>query len=227
MNLKKGPLSSLNMYSQAGSPLTLCLVTDQNACLGRSLEWVVQEAIQGGVNMVQLREKNADTRAFIEQAQRLQAILIPYQIPLIINDRVDVALAVDADGVHVGQSDMPISYLRRLLPEGKIIGLSAETQEDVLEAENFDLSYLAVSPLFATPSKTDTKKAWGMEGLSWIRRNSRHRLLVIGGVNAENAPEAIRRGAAGIAVISAICSAPMPAREAESLSQAISTNDSL
>lgn len=190
--------------------IQLYLVTDESACLGRDIFWVVEEAVKGGVTMVQLREKSLDTRAFIERAIKMKALLAPYNVPLIINDRVDVALASDADGVHVGQSDMPYSVLKKILPPGKIIGLSAEKKEDVVEAENWELSYLAVSPLFSTPSKTDHSEPWGMEGLKWVKENSKHPLVVIGGINATNTSEVMHHGSSGIAVISAICSAESP-----------------
>jgi thiamine-phosphate pyrophosphorylase len=188
----------------------LYLVTDEAACLGRDFYWVVEEAVQGGVTMVQLREKHLSTRAFIDRAKRLKDLLHRYNVPLIINDRVDVALAVDADGVHVGQSDMPFEILNGLLPEGKIIGLSAESEGDVVVAEDLDLSYLAVSPLFETPTKTDIKKPWELEGLRWVRQNSTHSLAVIGGLNGNNIQSAIVNGADIIAVVSAVCSAPSP-----------------
>ncbi|OJV16761.1 MAG: thiamine-phosphate diphosphorylase [Dyadobacter sp. 50-39] len=197
--------------------LELYLVTDEAACLGRDFYWVVEEAVKGGVTMVQLREKSLSTRAFIERAKRLKDLLETYNVPLIINDRVDVALAVDADGVHIGQSDMPFQTAHRLLGEGKIIGLSAEKQPDVLEAESWNLSYLAVSPLFATPTKTDTEKPWDIQGLQWARQESRHPLVVIGGVHTGNVREAVRNGANGIAVVSAICSAPSPREAAREL----------
>jgi thiamine-phosphate pyrophosphorylase len=190
--------------------IKLYLVTDETACLGRDIFWVVEEAVKGGVTMVQLREKSLSTRAFIERAIKMKALLAPYQVPLIINDRVDVALASDADGVHVGQSDMPYSILKKLVPSGKIIGLSAENKQDVIEAENWDLSYLAVSPLLATSSKMDHTEPWGMEGLRWAKENSKHPLVVIGGLNTSNTQEAMYNGAKGIAVISAICSAASP-----------------
>ncbi len=197
--------------------IKLYLVTDEAACLGRDFFWVVEEAVKGGVTMVQLREKAMATRAFIERAKRLKDLLDPYKVPLIINDRVDVALAVNADGVHVGQSDMPYSILKNLLAPEKIIGVSVEKYEDVKEADSWDISYLAVSPLFATPSKTDALEPWGMEGLKWVKNNSTHPLVVIGGLNSKNAHEAVRNGAQGIAVISAICSAASPRDAAKSL----------
>jgi thiamine-phosphate pyrophosphorylase len=203
----------------------LYLVTDEVACKGRDFYWVVEEAVKGGVTMVQLREKSMDTRAFIERARRLQDLLKPYQVPLIINDRVDVALAVGADGVHVGQRDMPYAMLKDLLPAGQIIGVSAENRQDVLEAENWDLTYLAVSPLFATPSKTVTSEPWGMSGLKWVRSNSKHALVVIGGLNAANAGEAMRHGADGIALISGICSADSPREATRAMITAMKITD--
>lgn len=199
------------------NPIQLYLVTDEAACLGRDFFWVVEEAVKGGVTMIQLREKSLGTRAFTDRAKRLKDLLEPYNVPLIINDRVDIALAVDADGVHVGQSDMHYETLKNLLPKGKIIGLSAERQEDVFEAESWDISYLAVSPLYTTPSKTDTEKPWELKGLKWVRSNSRHPLVVIGGLNITNSLEAIQNGASGIAVISAICSAESPREAARSI----------
>lgn len=197
--------------------IKLYLVTDEAACLGRDFFWVVEEAVKGGVTMVQLREKNLGTHAFIERAKRLKDLLSNYGVPLIINDSVEVALAIDADGVHVGQSDMPYTQLKEMLPPGKIIGVSAEKPEDVHAAENWDISYLAVSPLFATPSKTDTLAPWEIEGLKWVKKNSRHPLVVIGGLNQNNVFEAVQNGAEGVAVISAICSAPSPRRTAEDI----------
>ncbi|PWJ54275.1 thiamine-phosphate pyrophosphorylase [Dyadobacter jejuensis] len=201
--------------------LPLCLVTDREACKGRELEWVVRQAVLGGVTMVQLREKSLSTRKFIELALLLKGMLKPLNVPLVINDRVDVALAVDADGVHVGQSDMPIPLLHQLLPKGKIIGLSAETEADVLEANAFELTYLAVSPLYATASKTDTAPPWGLQGLAWVKAHSKHPLLVIGGVDPPTATQCASLGASGVAVISAICSAQSPKEAAESLMVAL------
>jgi thiamine-phosphate pyrophosphorylase len=201
--------------------MELYLVTDETACLGRAFLWVVEEAVKGGVTLVQLREKTLNTRLFLERAQRLKELLQPYGVPLIINDRVDVALAVDADGVHIGQSDMPYEIVRSLLPAGKRIGLSVETREQVLEAEGWELAYVAVSPLYATPSKTDHAEPWGLDGLAWVRANSRHPVVVIGGLNGLNVAEAIQHGAGGIAMISALCSVESPREAAANLKRII------
>lgn len=195
----------------------LYLVTDRDLSRGRPLEEVILAAVRGGVTMVQLREKHATTRFFVEEAQRIKELLAPYKVPLIINDRIDVALAVGADGVHIGQDDMPYPLARRLLGEHAIIGLSVETMEQVQEAEQYDVSYISVSPVFETPTKTDTKEAWGIEGLKQVREATRHRVVAIGGLNATNVQQVVRAGAEGIAVVSAICAAPDPFQAAREL----------
>jgi thiamine-phosphate pyrophosphorylase len=197
----------------------LCLVTDRGLCGDRSLEDIVMQAVQGGIASVQLREKHLATRAFVEAAARLKALLTPFGIPLIINDRVDVALAAGAEGVHVGQSDMPCELARRLMGPSALIGLSVETWEDVERAQNQPVDYLGVSPIFATPTKTDTRQAWGLAGLARIRAYSRHPLVAIGGLNATNLQDVIRAGAEGIAVVSAICAASDPLQAAQELNQ--------
>ncbi len=141
------------------------LVTDQKACNGKSLESIVSDAVKAGVCCVQLREKNSNTRLFLKKAQNLSSILEPAGIPLIINDRVDIALAAKATGVHLGQSDMPYEHARKLMGPGAVIGLSVETWEDVQKAQDLDVDYLGVSPIFPTPTKTDTKTPWGIKGL--------------------------------------------------------------
>lgn len=193
--------------------LSLYLVTDRPLSLGRKMEWIVEEAVKGGVTMVQLREKECSTREFIDLAILLKRQLAPYQVPLIINDRVDVALAADADGIHIGQSDMPYDVARRLLGREKIIGLSVENMDQVYEANHFDVDYIGISPVFNTPTKTDTATPFGLEGISQVMAISKHPAVGIGGINAENASAIMQAGANGIAVVSAICSANSP-REA-------------
>jgi thiamine-phosphate pyrophosphorylase len=196
----------------------LYLVTDRVLCGVRPLEEVVLQAVRGGAACVQLREKDVSTRLFIEEAVRIKALLAPFRVPLIINDRVDVALAAGADGVHVGQDDMPYAQARRLMGPKAMIGLSVETWEDVERARDLDADYLGVSPVFETPTKTDTKGSWGLDGLAKIRARLRHPLVGIGGLNRANAADAILAGADGIAVVSAICAAPDPFRAAQELS---------
>ena len=201
--------------------LKLYLVTDRDLSLGRSLEEVVSEAVAGGVTIVQLREKDASTGEFIELAFRLKDILRPYNVPLIINDRVDVALAVDAEGLHIGQSDMPYEIARKLLGPGKIIGLSVENMDDLLEANKLDVDYVGISPVYGTPTKTDTAEPFGLEGLRRAVELSVHPTVAIGGMNARTIADVIAVGADGVAVVSAICSAESPRTAANELSEII------
>ncbi len=197
--------------------LKLYLVTDRPLAGGRDLERIVTEAVKGGVTMVQLREKDIDTREFIELGKRLKTALQPYEVPLIINDRVDVALAVDADGVHIGQADMPYTIARKLLGPDKIIGLSIETFEELEEANALDLDYVAASPVYATPTKTDTARPWGMDGLREFIKRSAHPVVGIGGMNEKTASEVYKTGIDGIAVVSAIICAENPEQAAKSI----------
>lgn len=187
--------------------LSLYLVTDRDLSLERSLEEVVSEAVAGGVTIVQLREKEASTGEFIALARRLMTLLRPLGIPLVINDRVDVALAVDADGVHIGQSDMSYDDTRRLMGPDKIIGLSVESFEDIQAANTLDVDYVGISPVYGTPTKTDTAEPFGLEGLRKAVALSVHPTVAIGGMNASTIGEVIDAGADGVAVVSAICSA--------------------
>ncbi len=193
------------------------LVTDRGLCLNRSLQDVVLMAVRGGVSYIQLREKDLPTSDFIEEAAAVKKILLPFQVPLIINDRMDVALACGADGVHLGQQDMPYDKARKLMGEKAIIGLSVETWEDVESVEKLDVNYIGVSPVFATPTKTDTKEPWGLAGLKKIKVVSRHILVAIGGINASNAKAVTEAGADCLAVVSAVCSADDPAAAATEL----------
>lgn len=203
--------------------LGLYLVTDEHLCAGRALLDVVGAALQGGVSCVQLREKSLATRPFMERARALKSLLQPLGVPLIINDRLDIALACGADGVHVGQSDMPVDALRRLLPTGAIVGLSVESL-DQLGAVPAGVDYLGVSPVFATPTKTDTAPAFGLDGLRAVRQRSRWPLVAIGGLHAGNAADVLAAGADGLAVVSAICAAADPAAAARSLRALIETH---
>lgn len=185
--------------------LKLYLVTDRELSLGRSLEEVVSEAVAGGVTMVQLREKDAATGEFIELAGRLMKSLKPLGIPLIINDRVDIAMAVDADGVHIGQSDMPYEMARRLLGPDKIIGLSVENMDDLIKANSLDVDYVGISPVYGTPTKTDTAEPFGLEGLRKAVNMSKHPTVAIGGMNIGTIADVMAAGTDGVAVVSAIC----------------------
>lgn len=196
---------------------SLYLVTDRSLSLGRSNMEVVAAAVKGGVSCVQLREKHLDTRNFLQEALNLKALLTPLGIPLIINDRLDIALAVQADGVHLGQNDMPIAEARRLLPSSTIIGISSECLDDAIEAAEQGADYIGISPIYATPTKTDTGAPLGLDGISEIRRHVTIPLVAIGGITAANARQVIAAGADGVAVVSAITSAAAPDQAAAEL----------
>ncbi|MBN2427541.1 MAG: thiamine phosphate synthase [Deltaproteobacteria bacterium] len=202
------------------NPYRLCLVTDDNHDL-ETLTRVVSLAVKGGVTMVQLREKHGDVRAFIERAAAVKEVLRGEHVPLIINDRVDVALAVDADGVHLGQSDMPAPVARHLLGNEKLLGLSIEDAEQLHEANSLPVDYIGLSAIFSTPTKTDTKKAWGIDGLHWALRNTSLPVVAIGGINESNLDAVIATGVHGIAVVSAICRAEKPEEVARQLKTAL------
>jgi len=201
--------------------LRLYLVTDQFCAGGRTLADVVAAAVQGGVTCVQLREKQLNTRDFLAQALALKDLLAPHDIPLVINDRIDVALACGAQGVHLGQSDMPVMQARQLLPPDVFIGWSVETLEDVARSAELPVDYLGVSPIFATPTKTDTLPPWGLEGLRQVRRVTALPLVAIGGIHVGNAREVLLAGADGLAVVSALCAAQDPCVAAVKLRQLI------
>ena len=191
-------------------------MTDDALAGGHLYEKVIA-AVRGGVTMVQLREKHSSTAEFVAKALKLKELLRPYGVPLIINDRIDVALASDADGVHIGQSDMPIGIARKLLGPEKIIGLSVESLQDVLSANETDADYIGVSPVFSTPTKTDTAAPFGLEGLKLAVEKSVHPAVAIGGINLSNAGSVMACGCDGIAVVSAVLCAPDPCRASAEL----------
>lgn len=201
--------------------LSLYLVTDRGLAGGRDIVDIVRESVEGGATMVQLREKTLDTGEFIRLAVRLKEALRPYGVPLIINDRVDVALASDADGVHIGQSDMPFEMARKLLGPDKIIGLSVENFDQIVEANGLDVDYIGVSPVFATSTKTDTAAPFGLCGLRKAVRLSSHPTVAIGGMNLSTAADVMATGTDGIAVVSAIVCAESPREASRQLLQIV------
>jgi len=200
---------------------TLYLVTDQRLCGERSVLDVVGLAVRGGATMVQLREKRLDMRSLVDLARALKGLLEPLGVPLIINDRVDAALAVGAHGVHLGQHDMPAKLARHLLGDSALIGLSVERLEHIREAERLDVDYYGVSPIFPTSTKPGLNTPWGLAGLAAVRQATARPLVAIGGINLDNACAALTAGADGVAVVSAICAAADPLKAAEDLVQAL------
>jgi len=202
--------------------LSVYLVTDRKLCLMRPLDEVVAQAVAGGCTCVQLREKHLDTGEFVELARVLKNHLEPLNVPLLINDRVDVALAVGAQGVHVGQNDMKPTDIRRLMGPGVIIGLSVETYEELAAAQKEPVDYLGIGPVYPTQTKKDVKgEPWGHEGLRKAVGASKIPLVGIAGISQSNARDVAASGVEGVAVVSAICSAPSPKLAAAELFKAV------
>jgi len=201
----------------AGLDYRLYLVTDPDLLGGRPLGDVVRDAVDGGATLVQVREKRGSSRRYLEELLPVRTLLRERGVPLFVNDRIDIALAVEADGVHLGQSDLPLAAARRISAGRLLIGISCESVEDAVAAERGGADYVSVSPVFATPTKTDTAPALGLDGVGAVRAAVRLPVVAIGGINRANAAAVIRAGADGVCVISAILSAPDPRRAAAEL----------
>ena len=211
------PAWSSNKPLAGVTDFSLYLVTDRAAARGRGLVGIVHAAVQGGVGIVQLRDKDSSTLECLRLAQELKALLDPLGVPLIINDRMDLALACDAAGVHLGQDDMPCAVARRLLGAEPLLGVSVSTPAEARRATDEGADYLGVSPVFDTPTKRDTPTATGLAGLSAIRAVTPLPLIAIGGLNVGNVGSVMAAGADGIAVVSALMGAEDPAAAARAL----------
>lgn len=185
---------------------TLYLCTDRDLMTTDTIEEAVELAIKGGATIVQLREKECSGREFLEIAHTVKVVTDAYEIPLIINDRVDIALAVDADGVHLGQKDLPAEVARELLGPDKIIGVSAYNAELALQAQKDGADYIGVGDVFGTATKSDTHHV-SIEELVKIRNTVKIPMVAIGGVNHDNILQLRGTGIDGVAVISAILDA--------------------
>lgn len=187
----------------AKKDLLLYAVTDRHWLDGRTLKEVVRESLEGGVTMLQLREKQLDEGHFLEEAKDLQQLCHSYHVPFLVNDNVDIALAMDADGVHVGQRDMAAGDVRKKLGDDKIIGVSAQTVEQAILAEKAGADYLGVGAVFPTGSKDDADDV-SYETLKAICRAVSIPVVAIGGITQENIHQLAGSGICGAAVISAI-----------------------
>lgn len=198
------------------------LVLSQEDCPERDFLWVAEEAILGGVDIVQLREKNSARELFLERAKQLKEITEKYAVPLIINDNTDIAMETDASGVHVGVNDLAPTKVRKLWnhPQ-KLLGYSIEYLHQLNTSETAASDYLGVSPVFSTTTKTDTVTEWGLEGLSKMRTLTNKPLVAIGRMSKDNAGDVIKSGADCVAVVSAICSAQNPQKAAYELKNEI------
>jgi thiamine-phosphate diphosphorylase len=188
------------------SNVRLCVITDQRLSRGRSFEEVVEAAIAGGAQMIQFRDKKLDDGPFYHQALRLRSLTREAGVLFIINDRVDVALSVGADGVHVGEHDLPVDVARQLIGSEMILGASAGTPEEVRRARGAQADYLGVGAIFPTDTKGDAAHV-GLERLVQLRPLVDVPILAIGGIAADNAAQTIEAGADGVAVISAVVGA--------------------
>ncbi|MBN9060112.1 MULTISPECIES: thiamine phosphate synthase [Kaistia] len=201
--------------------LSLYLVTDEDLAGPRGVVETVRAAIDGGVTLVQHRFKQGSTRDFVATASALVDLLRPRGIPLIINDRVDVALAVDADGVHVGQSDMRVAKVRELIGPDRILGLSAAQMHELTPEELGPIDYLGVGPVFATSTKPNAPDPIGFEHLGRVKRTVGLPVVAIGGLKPEHVEPTLAAGADGLAIVSAIIAAEDPAAAARDFSTRI------
>ena len=198
----------------------LYLVTDRKQPAPGTFEKVVEEALEGGVTLVQLREKEGDTGLLYERAVKLKQITKAYHVPLIIDDRIDIMMAADADGVHLGQSDMPAALARKLIGADKIMGVSAGTLEEAVKAEKDGADYLGVGAMFPTATKKDADITTP-ETLRKIMDTVHIPVVTIGGMNEKTIPLFKGYGLSGFAVVSAIMASREPEKAAKNLKRII------
>lgn len=199
---------------QSKFPYRLYLVISEDSCPKGNFLDIAEQAIAGGVDIIQLREKTVDTARFIDKALRLQERLSKYQVPLIINDNLDVALQSSAFGIHVGNKDISPQDIRSVWKDCPCLGYSIEHLEQLENYHTEVSDCLGISPVFQTSTKKDTITEWGIQGIEKIRSLTDKPLVAIGNMNIQNAYEVIKAGADCIAVVSAICSADNPAKAA-------------
>lgn len=185
----------------------LYVITGSVFLKGRRLEDVISDAIRGGADCIQLREKDLPARELLEMAIVLRRLTREKGIPFIVNDRLDIALAADADGVHLGQDDLPIGMARELLGSGKIIGISTHDSREAVDAERAGADYIGLGPVNPTETKPDAAAAIGADGVREVRRHVSIPIVAIGGIKREHVAEIVRAGANGVAAISGIIGA--------------------
>lgn len=198
-------------------PFPLYLVISEDACIHQPWLQVAEEAIYGGVDIIQLREKDMSYRQFLEHARQLKALCDKHAVPLIINDQVEIAKEVAAWGIHVGRSDTSPMEIRKKLGDSIQIGWSLEVLNQLDDSQILAVNHLGVSPIYQTKTKTNTITEWGLDGLQQIRQLTDLPLIAIGNMNMDTAAATYKAGADSIAVVSAICSSPNPRAAAESL----------
>lgn len=206
MKSKKNQLSVSRLY----------LILDKTVCGKRDIETMLKMAAAGGVDLVQIRDKKSSTKEMIGYCSALKKITKKYKIPLIINDRLDVCIALDADGIHVGQDDLPVKTARKILGPSKIIGLSCHTSQDIKSACRENIDYLSFGPVFRTGTKPDLTP----KGISDFKKNKKYIKIpafLIGGINNSNIAELSGLHLTGVAVCSVICNAKAPEESARNL----------
>ncbi len=197
------------------------VITDCRLAAGRPIRDIVAGAIQGGATCIQVREKEMSSRDLYHLSLQLRTLTREKQIPLIINDRLDIALAVGADGIHLGQEDLPAAVARRLIPPDMILGVSAENVRQALEAQAAGANYLGVGAVYATSTKPDAGEPMGLAALAEICRRVDLPVVGIGGIHAGNAGEVIAAGAQGVAVVSCVVAAERVAEAARAVAKKV------
>ncbi len=194
----------------------LYVILDAEAVGDRDLTWVAKLAIRGGADVIQLRDKRATTKTLVEEAARVAQVTRAAGVPLIINDRADVALAAQADGVHLGHEDLPVGLAKSFLGPGRLVGRSTHSLEEALEAQRAGADYVAVGPIYPTPTKPD----YGSVGLALIGRvkaRVNRPIVCIGGIDRASLPAVLQAGGECVAVVRAVCAADDPAEAARTL----------
>lgn len=197
---------------------SLYLITDRELVGPKDFLISVRRALEGGVTLLQVREKTVNSRDFYDIGLKLKALAAEFAVPLIVNDRVDLALSLDADGVHIGQEDLPLETVRRIIGKDKLLGYSVSSIEEAVYGERLGADYLGAGPVYPTGSKLDAGLAIGIEGLKAIRERVNIPVVGIGGIGPANLNQVKGTGIAGISVISAILSQPDPYQAAKELS---------
>ena len=181
----------------------LYVITDKNSSKGRGHLEVIKSAIDGGADVVQLRDKEATARELVQVGNEIRLLTHRKHVTFIVNDRVDIVLATDADGVHLGQDDLPLSIARKILGKDKIIGVSTHSLEEAIQAEEKGADYIAVGPIFTTPTKVDYKPV-GLELIRQVKDRIKIPFVAIGGIDENNAREVLKAGATRVAVVRAV-----------------------
>ena len=200
----------------------LIFVTDDRVTEDEAFLKILVSSLEGGITMVQLREKFLSTKRFYQRAQAVKKLCARYEVPLIINDRLDIALSIDAEGIHLGQSDLPVEIARNLLGNKKIIGYSVSNAKQMMTANQLEIDYIGLSPIFQTVTKkTNLAPPMGIEGLKRLKTISTKPLVCIGGITPENTKRVLKNGSDGIAVVSAISQAEDPEEAARTFTSII------